>query len=557
MTEQLTYMTYKRKRVFALMLVMLICLQTIHPILGIARADSATSQELTQEEPIQYTEPAHMVEEEPVEYTGPIKYVDRGISTKYISAKLTKEQRADVDTAYRFFIYLMDKAGYVPNAIIGAMTYMMCEGGSYSDIMQGTYTYQSDWIYGGPSGVRMDKTEDNAAWLRWLNGKGFDDAQYANGNCNIGLGLTQESDVWWYSRDNKSTSNATKLITAAMAEGVPWQDPAFQVDYIINNKFALNWAWDLDANPGVDPKSSTGVSSLEWATRVWCGVGMPSYDMTTAPTLHPEGYANHTQWLSKATALYNQYTGVDTWFYKPEADWHNPFAGPVVSDTTDAGLLIARMAMLLSSNGKVYLEREHSYDAQEFAKEKSLQYYRWASHSIGKTVMATGDYAATADIAVSTVVLMSGVDDQFPRLYPGEQRKYMTSSGNWANLGKAEHIHLQPGDILVRLSPSDPDGVEEDTARHIMIYVGEQVAKERWKDTTLNVFDASLATAGTPNAYYPCMSHKDVSSLHDCYVFRCTVNKQDFSDGYWTRFTKEYSEMFPELPVSYQPNFSF
>lgn len=563
MTERLTSIMYRRKCTAAMLLAIAIIVQLLPHCSGVAlastylAAEAGIEQQLDEGAPETQVSTDYFTEEYPKEFTGPVKYVDRGVSTITISRSLTKDQRADVDTAYRFFIYLMDKEGYVPNAIIGAITYMMCEGGSYSDIMQGTYTYQSDWIYGGPSGARMDKTEDNEAWIRWLNGKGFDDAQYANGNCNIGLGLTQESDVWWYSRDNKTTSNATRLITAAMAAGVPWQDPAFQVDYIINNKFALDWAWDLDANPGVNPRTSTGVSALEWATRVWCGVGMPSYEIQTAPTLHPEGYANHTQWLSKATTLYNQYTGVDPWFYKPEADWHNPFAGPVVPDTTDAGLLIARMAMLLSSNGRVNLLREHSYDAIELKREQSLQYYRYASHSIGKTVTTTGDYAATADIAVSTAVLLSGVDDDFQRLYPGEQRKYMTNSNKWDCIGKVGQVHLQAGDVLVKLSPSDPDGVDGDTAQHIMIYVSSAVARERWKDTDWNIFDASLATAGTPNAYYPCMSHKDESALAGYLVFRCNVSKYDFSDSYWTRFTQEYGTMFPEIPIAYQPDFLF
>lgn len=559
MNKQLTGVSSNRKRLVAIMLVIQILVQalTFHVNTAFAAStEDATALTTSAEDTESQSEDLDL-QEEHVEYTGPVKYVERGISTKSITAKMSKEQKSDVDTAYRFFIYLMDKEGYTPNAIIGAMTYMMCEGGSYSDIMQGTYTYQSDWIYGGPSGQRMDKTEDNEAWIRWLNGKGFEDAQYANGNCNIGLGLTQESDVWWYSKDNKSTSNATRLVTAAMAAGVPWQDPAFQVDYIIQNKFSRDSAWDIDTNPGVNPKTSTGVSSLEWATRVACGVGMPAWDSTTIAELHPQYYASHIANVQRATELYNLYTKVDPWFYKPEADWHNPFAGPVVEDTTDAGLLIARIAMLLSANGKVYLESEHSYEAQELKREKSLQYYRMASHSIGKTVTATGDYAATADIAVSTAVLLSGVDDSFQRLYPGDQRKYMLNSPNWEHLGKVEETVLQPGDILVKLSPSDPDGVEEDTARHIMIYVGEKVAKERWKDTNWNVFDASLATAGTPNAYYPCMSYKSRDYLAEYQVFRCVTEKRDFSDAYWTRFTAECSDMFPELPIAYQPNFSF
>ena len=37
----------------------------------------------------------------------------------------------------------------------------------------------------------------------------------------------------------------------------------------------------------------------------------------------------------------------------------------------------------------------------------------------------------------------------------------------------------------------------------MMIWVGEQVANERWPGTNVNVYEASFASVGTEYAYYP------------------------------------------------------
>lgn len=486
-----------------------------------------------------------------VGYTGIHDYVDKGVSVYTVSDSLPFEQLVDVDTAYRFFIYLMDKEGYVPNAIIGAMTYMMCEGGSYSEIMQGTFTYQSDWIYPGPGGRVMDKTMDNLAWIRWLNNDGYETAKYESGNCNIGLGLTQESDVWWYSKDNKTTSNATKLITAAIAAGTYWQNPAFQVEYIINNKFSLDWAWDLNDVPGVNPKTSTGVSALEWATRVWCGVGMPSYVSTTAPEIHPDGFASHTANLRRATILYEKYSGIDPWFYKLAADWHNPFDGPEVQGTTSHGLLLARMALLLASDEKVVRISDHSYTAPELVGEPTLQYYRQGCHSVGKNVLGDGEYFASCDVALSTAVLLSGLDSSFPRFYVGDMRAYMLQSDRWEFCGTSDTVALQPGDVLIEPSPSDPHGDLPNTGRHAMIWVGDQVANERFPGTAMNIYEASFYSARSDNAYYPVLREASTSAIqtNKYYVFRCV--RPEYSSTYWDKFILEYGAGFSELTKVY------
>lgn len=487
-------------------------------------------------------------------YTGPQKYVDKGASIYTVSDQLPFEQLVDVDTAYRFFIYLMDKEGYTPNAIIGAMSYMMAEGGSYSEIMQGTFTYQSDWIYPGAGGHLMDKTMDNKAWLRWLNGDGYETAKYESGNCNIGLGLTQESDVWWYSKDNKTTTNATKLITAAMAKGTYWQDPAFQVEYIINNKFSLDWAWDLNDVPGVNPKTSTGVSALEWATRVWCGVGMPSYSSITAPELHPDGFQSHVAGVRRATILYEKYSGIDPWFYKLAADWHNPFDGPEVQGTTPQGLLLARTALLLVSDEKVVRISGHSYNAAELAGEPTLQYYRQACHSVGKNVLGDGEYFASCDIAASTAILLSGVDSSFPRFYVGDMRKHMLESERWEYCGTSDTVVLEPGDVLIEPSPSDPYGDLPNTGRHIMIWVGSQVANERFPGTAMNLYEASFYSARSDNAFYPRLRTASDTSVQAerYYVFRCV--RPEFSSTYWDKFIAEYGSEFSELSKVYAAN---
>ncbi len=484
-------------------------------------------------------------------YRGPVKYVDKGVSIYVVSDQLPFAQLANVDTAYRFFIYLMDKMGYTKNATIGAMSYMMAEGGSYSDIMQGTFTYQSDWIYPGPSGYLMDKTMDNHAWLQWLNGDGFDDARYENGNCNIGLGLTQESDVWWYTRDNKTTANATAMITAAMAKGTYWQNPAFQVEYIINNKFSTDWAWDLNDAPGVSPKTSVGVSALEWATRVWCGVGMPSYNSLTAPEIYPDGFQSHVAGVRRATTLYEKYSGTDPWFYKLAADWHNPFDGPEVQGGTQQGILLARTALLLAGDEKVVRMSNNSYEAPEFVEEPTLQYYRQACHSVGKNVLPDGEYFASCDVAASTAILLSGIDSQFPRMYVGDMRAYMLSSDRWEYCGSSRDVMLQPGDVLIEPSPSDPDGDLPNTGRHMMIWVGDQVASERFPNNTLNVYEASFYSAGSDNAYYPYMRLVSLDNISErgFYVFRCV--KPEYSNAYWDKFIAEYGDRFSELAKVY------
>lgn len=487
-------------------------------------------------------------------YSGPRKLVPKGVSPYAITAGLPAAQLVNVDTAYRIFIYTMDQLGYQPNAIIGAITYMMCEGGSYSDIMQGTFTYETDWIYPGPSGNKMDKTIDNYAWLEWLNGSGYERAKHDNGSCAIGLGLTQESDVWRYSKDNKTTQNATNLIKAAIAAGTYWQDPAFQVEYIINHKFSQPSAWDITDVPGVNPKTSSHVTSLEWAMRVACGVGMPAWRSDTLIEEHPEWFRSHTQWLRKATALYNKYSGVDEWFYKLEADWHNPFDGPTVEGAEPDGLITARMALLLSGDRKVIRLGSNSYNAEELVSEPTLNYYREACHIVGENVALAGEYFASADIAATTVLRLAGVDNTLPRMQVGAIREYMQASTKWQLVGSVGEIGeqtLKPGDVLISPSPSDPDGQRPNTGRHIMIWVGEQVAQERWPGTDVNVFEASYYNAGTDYSFYPRMRKAPYAgeNFSSYFVFRCV--KSDRSAVYWEKFLRESTIDFSELPRTY------
>lgn len=484
-------------------------------------------------------------------YSGSRKLVPKGVSPYTITAGLSQDELYNVDTAYRIFIFQMDQLGFQPNAIIGAITYMMCEGGSYSDIMQGTFTYESDWIYPGPSGVKMDKTIDNLAWLSWLNSAGYERAKHENGSCAIGLGLTQESDVWYYGKDGKSVYNATNMIKAAIAAGTYWQDPAFQVEYIINHKFSQPSCWDMNDVPGVDPRTSSHVTSLEWAMRVSCGVGMPAWRSDTLITEHPDWFRSHTQWLLRATALYEKYSGVDEWFYKLEADWHNPFDGPEVEGTTLAGLTIARTALLLSADEKIIRVGDNSYDAAELKKESTLQYYREACHSIGENVLLDGEYFAACDVAATTAIRLSGMDIDIPRISVGKIREYMSNSPKWEYLGLQKDVELQPGDILITPSPSDPDGQYANTGRHMMIWVDERVAGERWPDTNVNLFEASYYNAGSDYSFYPRMRAASTSDadLQGCYVYRCV--KPDCSSIYWDKFLMESPSEFPGLPRAY------
>ena len=459
-----------------------------------------------------------------------------------VSRNLSEEEKANFESAMRMFIYILDRRGFVPNATIGAMSFMMAESGS-----MGLYSYESHYIKSnpGPDGNVNSKYLDNQAWVDWLNGPGRTWARdssstYRNkGTYSIGLGLVQSSDTWNRSSGEKTLFNATYLLESAISKGLYWQEPGFQIPYYMEKYFVQDGpfgaaAWDVNHSPGVDPTKDANVTAYEWAVRVYCGVGYPALVYTEAVHYTSGDYHDqiitHTAGIDAAREMYEKYSKKDPWFYTEQttgsADWHNPFVGQVWDNSTPVGRQIARMGVLLAAldraDSNQILWDKHGTDAPNL-QDPRLAYYKAANIASGQTW-----YFASCDRASSLAVLLAGADDTFPRALVSEQRKYCNNSDKWTYLGKVKDVQLQPGDIMMGTG-------------HIQMYVGTNIAGERWPGTTARTFQASL------EEYYPDMSSGVVSSYD---VWRCT--KPDNSSKYWDAFISSYGAQFPELPRTYQ-----
>lgn len=507
---------------------------------------------------------------------------------------LTLEEMQTKETAMRFFIYLMDCNGYTPNAIVGAMSYMYQEGAAL-----GTFTYESYKYCTGPSGVYKDFTLDNNAWLNWLDGDGLRQAivLYKNmrdggkpvGYAAIGLGLTQESDTW-SSDGSKGTHRATDLINFANSKGGYWQYPNIQMLYY-EQKFQGDVAWDLDDCPGPDPKSSTEITATEWAGRVLCGIGMPGWSYTNCldSVNYPNSYASlqsHIAGVPDAQELYDKYSGKDPWFYNADGsqiytspnsnpispngftwgtdpcpscgktgsnDWHCPFCGPVYDNSTTQGLLIARMALLLSGDTQLDIKGNGGYNDPALVADASQKYYREAQKSVpGDNGTSPVSLFASCDHYATLCIRMSGIDITMKRTGAGYARGYMLDHPEkWKYLGTGDKVQLQAGDVLVRPNYDyDPNGtVSKTSGGHIYIYIGHDVASERWPGSNYNVLEASW------NEYFPGPSlyREDGTRRYGntavCFVFRA-VNP-DWDGKYWNSFMETNASKFPELPKTY------
>ena len=139
-----------------------------------------------------------------------------------LDVKKNVEQYSKPEFLYHAWIYFTQKAGWSKNATIGTLSYIMQEGSGL-----GTFTYESYYIrsYKGPSGKSPDLTLDNELWLKELPRM-----QHENPDGDmIGIGAQQQTDT----SVGGGASNATAMIKAAIAAKKYWQDPSFQVPYLI------------------------------------------------------------------------------------------------------------------------------------------------------------------------------------------------------------------------------------------------------------------------------------------------------------------------------------
>lgn len=504
---------------------------------------------------------------------------------------LTLEEMQTKETAMRFFIYLMDCNGYTPNAIVGAMSYMYQEGAAL-----GTFTYESYKYCTGPSGVYKDFTLDNNAWLSWLDGDGLRQAivLYKNmrdggksvGYAAIGLGLTQESDTW-SSDGSKGTHRATDLINFANSKGGYWQYPNIQMLYY-EQKFQGDVAWDLNDCPGPDPKSSTEITATEWAGRVLCGIGMPGWSYTNCldSVNYPNSYASlqsHIAGVPAAQELYNKYSGKDPWFYNADGsqiyapqggngtlfagsyiwgenacpacgkvksnDWHCPFCGPTYDNSTSQGLLLARVALLnligYRTNGWVFPSGGALGFTSAAKADARCNNYRITIANFGRTA----GHAADCCSAVQAMVRLSGVDVNMPKYGTLQMESYLygkgedvynngtyhcaKNNGAWEYVGLAGSVQLQPGDILIY----NTDYPNAGGSGHIQMYVGANVAQERWPET-----NSVLAQASQEQYYWDLSSKANIDGSYR--VFRCTSQCPYNNLTNWNTWKSEYYDNF-------------
>lgn len=456
-----------------------------------------------------------------------------------VTKTLTDEQIRDPETAWRVFIYLMDRHGFVPNAIIGAMSYVKAEGAG-----MGTFTYESYLLCPGPDGNKSSRHLGNQDWLDWLDGPGFKwaESNYASRRAAgeklsyaaIGIGSVQSSDVW-SGPGSKTTANATQMIQTATTKGLYWQDPGFQMPNLMSRYFVSSEpfgksAWDVDHCPGVDPTTDNNVTAFEWSKRVLCGVGYPGWKSSEFSDTNKH-VVSHAAGIDECTKLYDQYSKKDPWFYTEmpngTLDWRDPFHGPYYDNSTPMGLQIARMGVLFAGTERV-TEGKILFDAWGLASsnlnDPRLKYYKEA-----QTASTGGDstYYASCDYATTLAVLMAGADDTIPRGAAPDVKNYLDNSSKWKKIGKYEDVQPQPGDVLA-------DG------GHVALYVGTNVAGERWPGTTTKIYQASYGEHFPDMAVY---SNKGMT------VYRCI--QPDNSSKYWNKFITAASDTLAVLPRTY------
>lgn len=472
---------------------------------------------------------------------------------KAIEGKLTDEETQDPETFFRFLIYYMDQKKYVPNAIIAVIANSEGECSSVTGGILCTWLYQgghSGGTVSGPDGVQHSTLKDNDAWAKWVEDRGA----LKKGT---GLGFYQ-----W------SNGRALNLIEYANTQGTIWQSPSLQISFFfeVENQ---ETRWNISNNlmPGVDPKSSVDVSVSEWVYRLFADEmsggtkKYTSFDMTSD---HGHNETKRIGAIEAATEIYNKWSRKDPWFYTQNSnpttrptytgdnDWHNPFIGPTYDNSTPQGLLIARIALLLSAwdydqVGSKPKWTQHGYNSKDLTPEANptLQYYREANMAVlGAT---NNGYWASCDAAASTAVLLSGVDDEFVHMSTSAIKRDLKTrgvdSGKWIYVGEwsekenITHASLQPGDVIVANG-------------HIKIWVGPSVSAERYADSTANVYQASKEN------YYPIMRKEAYGCdwgdgrVYD--IYRC-VNPS-WSSVNWDKFIARLDELggkFPELPRIY------
>lgn len=389
------------------------------------------------------------------------------------------EEAATEDYSMNVFISITKSRNWNQNAIIGTVAYILAEGAG-----MGTFTYESNTKILGPSGVYKDKTLNNQAWLRWIKSEKTLDTAYevyykkTHRYAAMGLGLTQESDVYNSKGSSPEDTGATKMILAAEEAGKPWQDPQWQINYILDNLF-VEHSGDSDY---IDPMTYDG-SAEEYCKRVSTFIGMPGWKWDTTKEKQVEYIKVHTQQLARASLLYA--TALNVNIESLEQTTTNP-CQQAKSVASGGNATIADAAVSLASG--VGKENKILFDG---CKErghncKALQDQRLKTYKEKHIEYLPGDiYFADCGRSVTTAIRWSGADMTFPT-GTGTEYTYMQNSPKWTYVGDYGSCDLQPGDVLITKGQG-----------HVKLYVGEEAVQKRFPGQNADMY------AGSLDMYFP------------------------------------------------------
>lgn len=364
--------------------------------------------------------------------------------------------------------------GWTQNAILGTLSYILAEGGN-----GGTFSYESNYLIEGPGGVKMDTTLNNEAWLQWLKSeKTMNDQIYAyrntgfykNGKWAMGIGLTQESDVYNNYMSGQEDDGATQLITRAIAAGVPWQDPTWQISDMMDFLFPEHSS-DSDYK---DPTTYSG-SAEEYCRRVCTFIGMPGWHWNDSNSY----IDNHVAHMDEAVKIYENTTGTTITSLSEQSI---NYCDSNYGIGTGGNATLADAAVSLASGTTKILWDSDGYSPNLHKQELKTYKEKHDEYSSNREVYAS------CDISVATAVHWAGVDEDFPDFSTRIQYDYLNGKGKqkWKYVGDFGKIDLQPGDILITKGTG-----------HIKMYVGNEAVKKRFPDSDADMY------AGSYQEYFP------------------------------------------------------
>ena len=399
-------------------------------------------------------------------------------SVQIPSAKV--EEAAKPEYAMKAIISMAKERGWKDNAIVGTLSYMLAEGSG-----MGTFTYEDYYCVKGPNGVLFDKGLNNQQWLTWLHSDStlarYNEVYYAAHTSRyaaIGLGLTQESDVYNYKGGNQEDGGATKLVKAAIDAGKPWQDPLWQCTYLIDTIFPEH----QNDSDYIDPKTYTG-SADEYCRRVTTFIGMPGWHWTD----NNKYMTGHVAHINEAKKIFADFTGVD--IDSLDEQTTNPCEG-ANSLISGGNSTIADAAVSLASGdgGQNKIPWDQDGANSPNLNDQRLKLYKDKHIEL----LGSGDiYFASCDRSAATAIRWSEADKTFPAGPTSVQYNYLLNSPKWSYVGDYGSAELKPGDVLI----TKGDG-------HIKIYVGTEAVQKRFPGSTSDMY------AGSFHQYFPIL-YKD------------------------------------------------